>query len=103
MKKNKKRINTSKVVIIFSLILIVVIVLYTSLNSGIFNSDNIIIIIWRCYMERKDTTMTIFIDDALKKKAKVNALMSNKTLKEYIAYLIEEDCKRGNINGKKMD
>ena len=38
---NKKRINTSKVVIIFSLILIVVIVLYTSLNSGIFNSDNI--------------------------------------------------------------
>ena len=40
MKKNKKRINTSKVVIIFSLILIVVIVLYTSLNSGIFNSDN---------------------------------------------------------------
>ena len=39
MKKNKKRINTSKVVIIFSLILIVVIVLYTSLNSGIFNSD----------------------------------------------------------------
>ena len=54
-------------------------------------------------MERKDTTMTIFIDDALKKKAKVNALMSNKTLKEYIAYLIEKDCKRGNINGKKMD
>ncbi len=41
MKKNKKRINTSKVVIIFRLILIVVIVLYTSLNSGIFNSDNI--------------------------------------------------------------
>ena len=41
MKKNTKRINTSKVVIIFSLILIVVIVLYTSLNSGIFNSDNI--------------------------------------------------------------
>lgn len=41
MKKNKKRINTSKVVIIFSLILIVVIVLYTSQNSGIFNSDNI--------------------------------------------------------------
>ena len=41
MKKNKKRIHTSKVVIIFSLILIVVIVLYTSLNSGIFNSDNI--------------------------------------------------------------
>lgn len=41
MKKNKKRINTSKVVIIFSLILIVVIVLYTSLNSVIFNSDNI--------------------------------------------------------------
>ena len=41
MKKSKTRINTSKVVIIFSLILIVVIVLYTSLNSGIFNSDNI--------------------------------------------------------------
>ena len=41
MKKSKKRINTSKVVIIFSLILIVVIVLYTSLNSGVFNSDNI--------------------------------------------------------------
>ena len=41
MKKNKKRINTSKVVIIFSLILIVGIVLDTSLNSGIFNSDNI--------------------------------------------------------------
>lgn len=41
MKKNKKRINTSKVVIIFSLILIIVIVLYTLLNSGIFNSDNI--------------------------------------------------------------
>ena len=41
MKKNKKRINTSKVVIIFSLIFIVVIVLYTSLNSGIFNCDNI--------------------------------------------------------------
>ena len=39
--KKIKRINTSKVVIIFSLILIVVIVLYTSLNSGIFNSDNI--------------------------------------------------------------
>ena len=54
-------------------------------------------------MKSKDTTMTIYIDDMLKKKAKVNALMSNKTLKEYIAYLIEEDCNRGNINGKKMD
>ena len=54
-------------------------------------------------MKSKDTTMTIYIDDMLKKKAKVNALKSNKTLKEYIAYLIEEDCNRGNINGKKMD
>ena len=54
-------------------------------------------------MKTKDTTMTIFIDDMLKKKAKVNALMSNMTLKQYIAYLIEEDCKRGGINGKKMD
>ena len=44
-------------------------------------------------METKDTTMTICIDDMLKKKAKVNALMSNMTLKQYIAYLIEEDCK----------
>ena len=41
MKKNKKKINTSKVVIIFSLLLIVVIVLYTTLNSGIFNSKNV--------------------------------------------------------------
>lgn len=54
-------------------------------------------------METKDTTMTIFIDDMLKKKAKVNALMSNMTLKEYIAYLIKEDCKRGVYIGKKMD
>ena len=54
-------------------------------------------------METKDTTMTIYIDDMLKKKAKVNALMSNMTLKEYIAYLIEKDCERGISNGKKMD
>ena len=54
-------------------------------------------------MEAKDTTMTIFIDDMLKKKAKVNALMSNMTLKEYIAYLIKEDCERGVYIGKKMD
>lgn len=47
-------------------------------------------------MKNKDTTMTIFIDDMLKKKAKVNALMSNMTLKQYIAYLIEEDCKKNN-------
>ena len=45
-------------------------------------------------MKNKDTTLTIIIDDMLKKKAKVNALMSNKTLRQYIAYLIEEDCKR---------
>ena len=54
-------------------------------------------------MKTKDTTMTIFIDDMLKKKAKVNALMSNMTLKQYIAYLIEEDCKRGVVSEKKMD
>ena len=48
-------------------------------------------------METKDTTMTIFIDDMLKKKAKVNALMSNMTLKEYIAYLIKEDCNKNPI------
>lgn len=41
MKKNKKKINTSKVVIVFSFLLIIVIVLYTGLNSGIFNSENI--------------------------------------------------------------
>ena len=40
MKKNKKKINTSKVVIIFSFLLIIVMVLYTTLNSGIFNSNN---------------------------------------------------------------
>ena len=45
-------------------------------------------------MKNKDTTLTIIIDDMLKKKAKVNALMSNMTLKEYIAYLIEEDCNK---------
>ena len=54
-------------------------------------------------METKDTTMTIFIDDMLKKKAKVNALMSNMTLKEYIAYLIRKDCERSVYNAKKMD
>ena len=47
--------------------------------------------------------MTIFIDDMLKKKAKVNALMSNMTLKEYIAYLIRKDCERSVYNAKKMD
>ena len=41
MKKNKKKINTSKVVIIFSLLLIIVIGLYTTLNSGVFNSENV--------------------------------------------------------------
>lgn len=41
MKKNKKKINTSKVVIIFSFLLIIVMVLYTTLNSGIFNSNNV--------------------------------------------------------------
>ena len=54
-------------------------------------------------MKTKDTTMTIYIDDMLKKKAKVNALMSNMTLKEYIAYLIEKDCEGGSRYGKKMD
>ena len=43
-------------------------------------------------MSSKDTTMTIVIDDVLKKKAKVNALMNNMTLRDYIAYLIEKDC-----------
>ena len=54
-------------------------------------------------MKAKNTSLTILIDDMLKKIAKVNALMNNMTLKDYIAYLIEEDCKRGVINGKKMD
>ena len=54
-------------------------------------------------MKTKDTTMTIYIDDMLKKKAKVNALMSNMTLKEYIAYLIKKDCEGGVYGGKKMD
>ena len=44
-------------------------------------------------MKNTDTTLTIVIDNSLKKKAKVNGLMSNMTLKQYIAYLIEEDCK----------
>lgn len=47
-------------------------------------------------MSNKDTAMTIVIDDMLKKKAKVNALMSNMTLRQYIAHLIEEDCKKNN-------
>lgn len=42
-KKNKKKINTGKVAIIFSLLLIVVIVFYALLNSNIFNSKNVII------------------------------------------------------------
>ena len=54
-------------------------------------------------METKDTTMTIYIDDMLKKKAKVNALMNNMTLKEYIAYLIKKDCEGCVYNGKKVD
>ena len=54
-------------------------------------------------MKTKDTTLTIVIDNSLKKKAKVNALMSNKTLRQYIAYLIEEDCKRGVASEKKVD
>jgi hypothetical protein len=45
-------------------------------------------------MKAKNTSLTILIDDMLKKKAKVNALMNNMTLKDYIAYLIEEDCKK---------
>ena len=45
-------------------------------------------------MKTKNTSLTILIDDMLKKKAKVNALMNNMTLKDYIAYLIEEDCKK---------
>ena len=47
-------------------------------------------------MSNKNTAMTIVIDDILKKKAKVNALMSNMTLRQYIAHLIEEDCKKNN-------
>ena len=54
-------------------------------------------------METKDTTMTIYIDDMLKKKAKVNALMSNMTLKEYIAYLIKKDCKGGFYGREKVE
>ena len=54
-------------------------------------------------MKNTDTTLTIVIDNNLKKKAKVNALMSNKTLRQYIAYLIEEDCKRGVASEKKVD
>ena len=51
-------------------------------------------------MKSKNTSLTILIDDMLKKKAKVNALMNNMTLKDYIAYLIEEDCKKNFINEK---
>ena len=51
-------------------------------------------------MKTKNTSMTIIIDDALKKKAKVNALMNNMTLKDYIAYLIEEDCRKNSMNEK---
>ena len=54
-------------------------------------------------METKNTTMTIYIDDMLKKKAKVNALMNNMTLKEYIAYLIKKDSEGDVVSGKKMD
>ena len=43
-------------------------------------------------MKSKNTSLTILIDDMLKKKAKVNALMANMTLRDYIAYLIEKDC-----------
>ena len=48
-------------------------------------------------MKSKNTSLTILIDDTLKKKAKVNALMSNMTLKDYIAYLIEKDCEKNPI------
>ena len=51
-------------------------------------------------MKTKNTSMTIIIDDVLKKKAKVNALMNNITLKDYIAYLIEEDCRKNSMNEK---
>ena len=54
-------------------------------------------------MNTKDTTMTIVIDDMLKKKAKVNALMANMTLRNYIAYLIKKDCEGSAYNDKKMD
>ena len=51
-------------------------------------------------MKSKNTSLTILIDDTLKKKAKVNALMNNMTLKDYIAYLIEEDCRKNSMNEK---
>ena len=54
-------------------------------------------------MKNTDTTLTIVIDNSLKKKAKVNALMSNKTLRQYIAYLIQKDCEGGVYNKKKVD
>ena len=51
-------------------------------------------------MKSKNTSLTILIDDMLKKKAKVNALMNNMTLIDYIAYLIEEDCRKNSMNEK---
>ena len=51
-------------------------------------------------MKSKNTSLTILIDDMLKKKAKVIALMNNMTLKDYIAYLIEEDCRKNSMNEK---
>lgn len=41
MKKYKKKINTTKLVIVFTLLLIIVIFLYIALNSKMFNSKNI--------------------------------------------------------------
>jgi hypothetical protein len=54
-------------------------------------------------MKAKNTSLTILIDDMLKKKAKVNALMANMTLRNYIAYLIKKDCEGGTYSGKKVD
>ena len=51
-------------------------------------------------MKTKNTSMTIIIDDTLKRKAKLNALINNMTLREYIAYLIEEDCRKNSMNEK---
>lgn len=42
-RKIKKNINSSNIVIIFSILLIMVIILYTCLNSSMFNSKNIVI------------------------------------------------------------
>ena len=41
MKKRIKKVNNSKVVIIFSFLLIIVMLLYTVLNSQMLNSKNI--------------------------------------------------------------